>query len=83
MSRFEYCAASEEHRPRFRYSSAEEQAMFTGQYPASRKEQNMSTDHDSFGFYDRRNELVIYVYDQQSRAGKSQVHMVRSVTRYS
>jgi hypothetical protein len=31
----------------------------------------------------RRHELVIYVYDRQPRAGKSQVHMVRSVTRYS
>jgi len=51
LSRFGYCPASEEHRPRFGYSSAEEQAMFTGQYPASRKVQNMSTDHDSFGFF--------------------------------
>jgi hypothetical protein len=25
--------------------------MLTGQYPASRKVQNMSTDHDSFGFF--------------------------------
>jgi hypothetical protein len=37
--------------PCFGCSSAEEQAMFTGQSPASRKVQNMSTDHDSFGFF--------------------------------
>jgi hypothetical protein len=37
----------------------------------------------SYYVYDRRHELVIYVYDRQPCAGKSQVHMVRSVTRYS
>jgi hypothetical protein len=93
LSRFGYCPASEEYRPRFEYSSAEEQAMFTGQSPASRKVQNMSTENDSFGFFLpsslyllfplRVAELVIYVYDRQPGAGKSQVHMVRSVTRYS
>jgi hypothetical protein len=50
LSRFGYCQASEEYRPCFGYSSAEEQAMFTGQ-SASRKVQNMSTEHDSFGFF--------------------------------
>ena len=51
LSHFGYCPASEEYRPRFRYSSAEEQAMFTGQSPASRKVPNMSIEHDSFGFF--------------------------------
>ena len=51
LSHFGYCPASEEYRPRFGYYSAEEQAMFTEQSPASRKVQNMSTDHDSFGFF--------------------------------
>jgi hypothetical protein len=51
LSRFGYCPASEEYRPRFGYSSAEEQDMFTGQSPASKKVQNMSTDHDSLGFF--------------------------------